>query len=143
MLLTTEQQKALAELKDRWNKAILVEDENVTRSSVNRIFDSTEKAKPLNVFLYGSNFQIKVWEALLAVPEGKAVTYQDIAQRIGEPKASRAVGNAVGQNPVAFLIPCHRVIRKMGDFGNYQWGATRKKIMLGWEAAKNATDKMD
>lgn len=137
-VMKENRKQALTELKGRWSKAILVEDQEVTQSSISQIFDPTEKQKPLNVFLYGTNFQIKVWEALLTIPEGKAVTYQDIAQRIGEPKASRAVGNAVGQNPIAFLIPCHRVIRKMGEFGNYQWGTTRKKIILGWEAAKKS-----
>ena len=136
-VMKSGRKKALAGLKKRWSKAILVDDEEATRGSVARIFSSGDFPQPLNVFLYGTNFQIKVWEALLSIPDGKAVTYADIARKIGEPKASRAVGNAVGQNPIAFLIPCHRVIRKMGDFGNYQWGATRKKLILGWEASQN------
>ena len=141
-VMKEDKKRALAELKKRWNKAILVEDQDASRHSVELIFGAGRQNKPLNIFLSGTNFQIKVWEALLSIPEGKAVTYADIAEKIGDPKASRAVGNAVGQNPIAFLIPCHRVIRKIGDFGNYQWGATRKKLILGWEAAKGpATER--
>jgi len=88
---------------------------------------------PLHLYLQGTNFQIKVWEALLRIPAGSVVTYQDIAVRIGMPKASRAVGHAVGQNPIPVIIPCHRVIRKDGEFGDYHWGSARKKALLGWE----------
>ncbi len=90
------------------------------------------------MFLTGSNFQLKVWEALLRVPPGTVTTYEQIAAQIGQPKAVRAVGTAVGHNPVAVLIPCHRVIRKLGEFGNYRYGPARKKAILGWEAAQQA-----
>ena len=104
---------------------------------MNRIFPFSghENPAPLHLYVQGTNFQIKVWEALLKIPLGRAVTYQDIARHIGMPKAARAVGNAVGQNPIPFLIPCHRVIRKTGVFGYYGGGPARKKAMLGWEAS--------
>ena len=99
-------------------------------------FSPASDRAPLHLYVKGSNFQIKVWEALLKIPLGKVVAYEDVARQIKMPKAARAVGNAVGQNPIPFLIPCHRVIRKMGEFGNYGGGKERKKAMLGWEAAK-------
>jgi len=100
-------------------------------------FSGDSSPAPLHLFVKGTNFQIKVWEALLRIPLGKAVTYGDIARHIGSPGAVRAVGTAVGKNPIPFLIPCHRVIRKMGGFGNYREGPTRKKIILGWETVKS------
>ena len=93
---------------------------------------------PLPVLVKGTNFQIKVWEALLKIPVGTVVTYEDIALYIGFPKAVRAVGNAVGRNPISFVIPCHRVVRKTAEFGNYGGGPARKKAMIGWEAAIKA-----
>jgi AraC family transcriptional regulator of adaptative response/methylated-DNA-[protein]-cysteine methyltransferase len=90
----------------------------------------------IKLHLKGTAFQLKVWETLLKIPMGRLSTYKDIATRIGQPTASRAVGSAVGDNPVAFLIPCHRVILSEGAFGQYHWGATRKTAMIGWEAAK-------
>jgi AraC family transcriptional regulator of adaptative response/methylated-DNA-[protein]-cysteine methyltransferase len=89
----------------------------------------------LNVHLRGTNFQLKVWEALLQIPAGEVTTYAGIASRIGNPNATRAVGTAVGHNPIAVLIPCHRVIRKVGEFGNYRYGALRKKALLAREFA--------
>jgi AraC family transcriptional regulator of adaptative response/methylated-DNA-[protein]-cysteine methyltransferase len=86
--------------------------------------------------LRGTNFQIKVWQALLSIPPGHVCSYQDIAHFIGQHSAARAVGNAVGSNPISYIIPCHRVIRKMGVVGNYRWSPVRKKAMLGWEAAQ-------
>ena len=84
----------------------------------------------------GTNFQVRVWEALLRLEPGEVTTYERIAQTIGAPRAVRAVGGAVGRNHIAFLIPCHRVIRKTGAFGDYRWGSARKRAMLGWEAAR-------
>lgn len=123
-------------LKKQWPKAVLSDKPKETAPLVERIFSFPEDNKPSPLYLYikGTNFQIKVWEALLKIPLGKAVTYEDIARHIGLPKAARAVGNAVGSNPIPFLIPCHRVLRKMGEFGNYGGGPARKKAMLGWEA---------
>jgi AraC family transcriptional regulator of adaptative response/methylated-DNA-[protein]-cysteine methyltransferase len=99
------------------------------------IFDLcySNRGKPLNVHLRGTNFQLKVWEALLQIPAGAVTTYEGIAARIGNPGATRAVGTAIGHNPIAVLIPCHRVIRKVGEFGNYRYGALRKKALLARE----------
>jgi AraC family transcriptional regulator of adaptative response/methylated-DNA-[protein]-cysteine methyltransferase len=131
--------KVLVEtLRRRWPEALLRREPKRTAALVPRIFAVSPDLRPapLHVYVRGTNFQIRVWEALLKIPLGKAVTYEDIARHIGLPRAARAVGNAVGRNPVPFLIPCHRVIRKVGDFGNYGEGPARKKAILGWEAAK-------
>ena len=125
---------ALAELRREWPQATLVEDTHETGPVAGDIFWPSAKSR-LSLFLKGTNFQIKVWEALLRIPAGAVTTYQGIAEQIGQPSAARAVGSAVGSNSVAFLIPCHRVIRKTGVVGDYRWGGTRKKIMLAWEAA--------
>jgi AraC family transcriptional regulator of adaptative response/methylated-DNA-[protein]-cysteine methyltransferase len=90
---------------------------------------------PLHLYVQGTNFQIKVWEALIQIPLGEAVSYEGIARKVGDPKASRAVGGAVGENLIPFLIPCHRVLRKNGEFGNYGEGPLRKKAILAWEGA--------
>ncbi len=94
------------------------------------------KRKPVHLLLRGTNFQIKVWEALLRIPAGRVASYEDVAARIGQPTATRAVGTAIGANHLGYLIPCHRVIRKIGETGGYRWGSTRKRAMLGWEAAQ-------
>lgn len=96
-----------------------------------------EKAGNLKLDVYGTNFQIQVWEALLKIPMGETMTYQDIARQIGRPKSSRAVGNAVGANPVSLLIPCHRVIRATGIIDNYGWGSPRKKLLLAVESNRS------
>jgi len=93
--------------------------------------------RPFNLHLKGTNFQINVWKALLSIPEGWVVSYQDIASYIGHPKAFRAVANAIAINPVAYLIPCHRVIAKSGKIHQYRWGSARKKAIIGWEAARS------
>ena len=94
------------------------------------------KLSSVKLHLKGTDFQLKVWETLLKIPMGQLSTYGDIAQNINHPKASRAVGTAIGSNPVAFLIPCHRVIQSTGAIGGYMWGTTRKSAIIGWEAAK-------
>jgi len=129
---------AVEALRKEWAGSRLVEDTKATKSVADRIFASPGQAgaPPLNVIVKGTNFQIKVWEALLRIPAGGVVAYEDVAARIGAPKAVRAVGNAVGRNPVAFLIPCHRVLRKTGAFGGYGGGGTRKKAILAWEWAR-------
>jgi AraC family transcriptional regulator of adaptative response/methylated-DNA-[protein]-cysteine methyltransferase len=134
--MNKDRARAVKELRGHWQKSKLTEDDLKIRPFIRKIFNSKTGDEPLHLHLNGTNFQIKVWEALLRIPEGHAVTYEDIAAHIGRPKASRAVGNAVGQNPVPLIIPCHRVIKKIGDFGNYHYGSTRKKIILGWEAVK-------
>jgi AraC family transcriptional regulator of adaptative response/methylated-DNA-[protein]-cysteine methyltransferase len=97
-----------------------------------------EKREPLRLYLHGTNFQLRVWNALLAMERGERTSYAQIADAIGEPKAARAVGNAVAANPVAILIPCHRVIASSGALGNYRWGARRKRALLAWESATSA-----
>jgi AraC family transcriptional regulator of adaptative response/methylated-DNA-[protein]-cysteine methyltransferase len=131
---------ALEALRQSWLKAHLVEDPSVTRLLVASIFHRPNQKSndPLHVFLSGSNFQLKVWEALLRIPSGNVVSYRDIAGYLGQPRAARAVGNALAHNPVAVLIPCHRVIHSLGEFGNYHYGEARKIALLGWEMAKVA-----
>jgi len=97
---------------------------------------SLDKSDPLVLLVKGTNFQVKVWQALLSIPPGFLASYQEVAAHVGQPKASRAVGSAVSQNPIAYLIPCHRVITKVGRIHGYRWGATRKQAMLGWEASR-------
>lgn len=124
----------LRELRKRWPHATLRHDQAATAAAARAAFG--ESAADISLYLKGTNFQIRVWEALLRVPAGHAVTYEDIAREIGQPTAMRAVGAAVGQNPIAYLIPCHRVLRKSGVFGDYHWGSTRKKAILGWESIR-------
>lgn len=120
-----------------WAQAQMIEDQRSTAPLVAPIFDLSQRGgRPLHLFLRGTNFQLKVWEALLNVPVGGVTTYEQVAAQIGKPGALRAVGTAVGHNPIAVLIPCHRVIRKMGEFGNYRYGPARKKALIGWEAAR-------
>ncbi len=127
---------AIDSLVAEWQQAKMVEDYDATAPLVEPIFDLSRRAgSGLHVHLQGTNFQIKVWEALLRIPPGSVATYGQIASAIGEPAASRAVGSAVGHNPIAVLIPCHRVIRKLGEFGNYRYGAARKKALLAHEFA--------
>jgi AraC family transcriptional regulator of adaptative response/methylated-DNA-[protein]-cysteine methyltransferase len=130
----TTEGAAVDELVSRWQQAEMVEDSRATASLVEPIFDLGQRLdQPLRLHLRGTNFQLKVWEALLRVQAGAVTTYSQIAERIGEPRAARAVGSAVGANPVPVLIPCHRVIRAIGEFGNYRYGAARKLALLGWE----------
>lgn len=129
------------EIQEFWPGARMEEDPASTRALVERIFAfQTRDAGPrIPLFVKGTNFQIKVWEALLKIPEGCVVSYGDLALRLGAPRAGRAVGNAVASNPIGYLIPCHRVIRGMGTFGRYGSGRTRKRALLGWEAAHRST----
>ena len=133
-----ERDPVFAGLLHRWQNANLIENPDVTRPLIKRIFSLSagNNSTPLRLVLSGTNFQIKVWEALIKIPMGAVVSYQDVAAYIGMPKASRAVGHAVGNNPVSFVIPCHRVIRKTAEFGNYGGGVARKLMILGWEAVQ-------
>lgn len=133
-----DRRAALQDLKRRWKQAELTESPEATGPYIQRIFGpATRKAAaPLSLCLRGTNFQVKVWNALLETAMGSMVSYEGLARRIGRPRATRAVAQAVGQNPIAYLIPCHRVIRKIGAVGGYRWGPTRKKAMLGWESAQ-------
>jgi AraC family transcriptional regulator of adaptative response/methylated-DNA-[protein]-cysteine methyltransferase len=127
----------LAEFKQHWQNATLSENPAVTAPLISQIFNPAagKNKEPLHLVLKGTNFQIKVWEALTRIPFGAVVTYEDVAAQVGLPKATRAVGTAVGHNPISYIIPCHRVIRKTAEFGNYGGGTARKKAILGWEAA--------
>lgn len=127
---------ALADLRARWPKAEATED----RQAVAPLMEAALSGKgDLAMHLIGAPFQIKVWEALLAIPEGHVTTYSDIATCVGKPRAVRAVGTAVGRNPISWLIPCHRALRKSGALGGYHWGLPVKRAMLAWEAAKADT----
>nr|AIA11477.1 6-O-methylguanine DNA methyltransferase, DNA binding domain protein [uncultured bacterium] len=126
----------LQRLQTEWKNATLRQNQPSTAWVAGHVFQKGESASKLKLLVRGTNFQVKVWEALLQIPEGYVASYQNIAQMIGQPKALQAVGSAVGANPVGFLIPCHRVIRKEGLVGEYHWGARRKKAMLGWEMAR-------
>jgi AraC family transcriptional regulator of adaptative response/methylated-DNA-[protein]-cysteine methyltransferase len=132
--------EVLESLYKNWSKARLVEDPSITQPLVVQIFHSASRSTdaPLSLYMSGSNFQLKVWEALLRIPSGNVVSYRDVASYLGSPKASQAVGNALANNPVAVLIPCHRVINALGEFGHYHYGDARKVALLGWEMAKVA-----
>jgi AraC family transcriptional regulator of adaptative response/methylated-DNA-[protein]-cysteine methyltransferase len=135
----------IGEMKQHWHNSIFHQDQHLTFDYVNRIFKKTSGARDqkLHVLVKGTNFQLKVWEALLRIPMGEVTTYQNIAMAIGSPKSMQAVGSAVGSNHIAFLIPCHRVIRKDGVLGEYRWTAMRKKSLIGWEMAKTNTPGTD
>lgn len=131
--------KALARLRLQWQGATLRLQPRATRPMAARVFTAPRVSTDrYDLFVQGSNFQVKVWEALLRIPPGHVVSYEEMAARIEAPAATRAVASAVARNPIAFLIPCHRVIRKTGAFGEYRWGSARKKALLGWEAAHYA-----
>ncbi len=129
---------ALDELRAEWPEATFVEDNQASGRIVAGIFDpgNDEERRPFHLLLKGTNFQVQVWQALLAIPPGGMVSYQDVAERVGRPTASRAIAGAVARNPIGYLIPCHRVINKSGRYHGYRWGASRKKAILGWEASR-------
>jgi AraC family transcriptional regulator of adaptative response/methylated-DNA-[protein]-cysteine methyltransferase len=131
-----EEAAALADMQARWPRARYIEDEAATAPFASRVFDpeAWTPDRPLRLVMIGSDFELRVWETLLKLPLGKATTYSDIAAHIGNPKAARAVGAAVGKNPLSFVVPCHRVLGKGGDLTGYHWGLTRKRAILGWEA---------
>lgn len=128
--------EALDRLAADWPEARMIEDYRATAPLVEPMFDLTRRGyAPLRLYLRGTNFQLKVWEALLRIPPGAVTSYEALAAQVGSPGASQAVGTALGRNPVAVLIPCHRVIRKLGEFGKYRYGAARKKALLAWESS--------
>lgn len=120
----------------RWRAARFVRDDAATGRLIEAIFAPADDPVPLHLYIRGTNWQIKVWEALLRLPPGARVTYGDIAQEVCTVKAARAVGNAVSHNPIAYLIPCHRVVRQSGGLHSYRWGSERKQAILAWEAAQ-------
>lgn len=131
---------ALAELRAAWPRAALIADDPAADALVGRIFPHRPgaSAQPLALWVRGTNFQVRVWEALLRIAPGETVSYQQLAATVGRPGAARAVGNAVGANSVAYLIPCHRVIRRHAGLGDYRWGAPRKAALLAWERCQLA-----
>lgn len=135
--------QALDRLKANWPQASFDENSVYTQPFVERIFNPAIRqngGEPLKLYLKGTNFQLKVWQALLQIPAGTVVSYDTVAALIGQPAASRAVGQAAAHNAIGFVIPCHRVIRKAGGIGEYAWDSTRKKAIIGWEAAQRYRD---
>lgn len=127
---------ALQELKTRWPLACWVEQPDASAQAMMALFGPAGAAVPIRLVLIGTDFEVRTWQALLNVPVGRAVSYADIARAIDCPKASRAVGSAVGRNPLAFVVPCHRVRRGDGSLGGYHWNVTRKQAIIGWEAGQ-------
>ncbi|KAA1268751.1 methylated-DNA--[protein]-cysteine S-methyltransferase [Leptospira interrogans] len=131
------EEQIVSELKEQWNRADIIEQMDENQNRVIRFFNKTLNGhEKIKLHLKGTEFQIKVWEALLKIPEGQLSSYSDIADLIGQENASRAVGTAIGKNPIGYLIPCHRVIKSTGGIGEYRWGSERKMAMIGWEASK-------
>jgi AraC family transcriptional regulator of adaptative response/methylated-DNA-[protein]-cysteine methyltransferase len=135
-----DEKAAFDDMAGRWPNATYIEDMATTLPYAQRIFDPSRwrADQPLRVVMIGTDFQVRVWEALLSIPMGTARTYSDLAGQIGEPKASRAVGAACGANPISFVVPCHRALAKSGALTGYHWGLTRKRAILGWEAGQIA-----
>jgi AraC family transcriptional regulator of adaptative response/methylated-DNA-[protein]-cysteine methyltransferase len=136
-----DRKAALADMRRRWPKAEYAEDVAATAPLAHRIFDplSWHSEQPLRVVLIGTDFEVRVWQTLLRIPLGRATTYSEIASRVGKPSAARAVGAAVGKNPISFVVPCHRVLGRSGALTGYHWGLTRKQAILGWEAGRLAS----
>lgn len=130
----------LNQLFETWPGAVFSENLQPLGSIISQIFEPNHatESRPFNILIKGTNFQINVWKALLTIPRGSVVSYQEIAEYIGRPKAFRAVASAIAINPVAYLIPCHRVIAKSGKIHHYRWGSSRKKAIVGWEATQRA-----
>jgi AraC family transcriptional regulator of adaptative response/methylated-DNA-[protein]-cysteine methyltransferase len=131
-----KEKDAVRELRSRWPQTSIVRNKAVASVLGEKIFTEPHRLKKLGlrVLLKGTPFQVKVWKALLTIPLGKTASYSDIAKKVGKPKATRAVGTAVGENPFFYLIPCHRVIKKSGELGDYRWGSALKKTILDWES---------
>ena len=138
-----DEPSCLADMKSRWPEADFVEDRQATGEQVARIFDPAlwKAEQPLRIVFIGTAFETQVWQTLLKIPVGQATTYSDIAAHLGSPRASRAVGTAVGRNPISFVVPCHRVLGKSGGLCGYHWGLTRKQAILGWEAGLVSANK--
>lgn len=134
---------ALAELRADWPAATFLRDDVAATALAGRLFSAWRGPEPVHLFVKGSQFQLRVWEALLRIPEGGLATYGSLAAAMGQPGASRAVGGAVGANPVALLIPCHRVIRANGETGGYRWGEARKRLLLAAEMAWQEAASVD
>lgn len=134
-------QQAFEDLRDRWPNASYTRDDGKIAPVAARVFDPTrwDPEHPVRVVLIGTDFEVSVWETLLRIPVGKATTYSEVARKIGRPSASRAVGAAVGKNPISFVVPCHRVVGSSGALTGYHWGLPRKRAILGWECGVAGT----
>jgi len=142
MAFEDDQQRAIINLNAKFPNAEIQQKFDVLQQNVLFIFQNDwTKLNKIKLHLKGTHFQLKVWESLLKIPMGKLSTYGNIAKHIGNPKASRAVGTAIGHNPVAFLIPCHRVVQSSGTLGGYLWGTTKKTAIIGWEQAKTRLEE--
>jgi len=133
-----DRESALADMRRRWPRAKFLKDAEATAPYAARAFDPAlwRADQPLRLVMIGTDFEVRVWETLLSVPIGRATTYSDIARKIGKPKAARAVGAAVGKNPISFVVPCHRVLGRSGALTGYHWGLARKQAIIGWEAGR-------
>ena len=133
-------QDTLAEMMLRWPRAQFVAAPDRTASFARLVFNPADwsKDRPVRLVMIGSDFEVRVWETLLRIPMGRAVSYSDIASHLGRPTAARAVGAAVGRNPISFVVPCHRVLGRDGSLTGYHWGLTRKRALIGWEAGRVA-----
>jgi AraC family transcriptional regulator, regulatory protein of adaptative response / methylated-DNA-[protein]-cysteine methyltransferase len=133
-----ENEAALHDMRSRWPRAAYLEDAESTAAVAGRIFDPKlwRPDRPLRIVLIGTDFEVRVWETLLGIPMGRAATYSEVARLLGRPRAARAVGAAVGRNPISFVVPCHRVLGRNGELCGYHWGLTRKRAILGWEAGR-------
>ena len=144
-----DDQIVISQLRKEWTKAEIISDRHKTQSICDRIFSyganlpnlSDDSHPPLTIYLKGTNFQIQVWRALLQIPFGATTTYQKLGRSLGYPHSARAIGNAVGRNPISYLIPCHRVIRESGEVGGYRWGLERKIAILEWEVSQHKTER--
>jgi AraC family transcriptional regulator of adaptative response/methylated-DNA-[protein]-cysteine methyltransferase len=135
----SQEKTAWADLRQRWPKAALSQKADVAARYARRIFrvpSEPDEQRPLRALVKGTPFQLQVWRALIKVASGQLITYGRLARQIGHPTAARAVGSAVGRNPLAYIIPCHRVIRESGIIGEYHWGGVRKRVMVAWEGAR-------
>ena len=135
-----EEDAILEDMMRRWPAANFIHAPERTEHYAKRIFtpELWQKSSPLKIVLIGTDFEVRVWDALLKLPMGHAITYSDLANHVCTPAAARAVGSAVGRNPISFVVPCHRVMRKDGGLGGYHWGVTRKQAIIGWEAGRVA-----
>ncbi len=129
-----DEKSALSELERQWYASKLIPDQERTGLIARKLFN-TKTPDPVSLLLRGTPFQLKVWEALLKIPMGELVSYQLVAEYVNNPRGLQAVGSAIGRNPVAYLVPCHRVIKKAGQISEYRWGSTRKSAIIGWEAS--------
>jgi AraC family transcriptional regulator of adaptative response/methylated-DNA-[protein]-cysteine methyltransferase len=132
------QSDALLDMMQRWPKANFIAAPERTAPHAEQIFQTSQWGpdRPVRLVMIGTDFEVRVWQTLLKIPMGRAVSYLDIARHLGQPTASRAVGSAVGRNPISFVVPCHRVLRGDGSLGGYHWGVTRKRALIGWETGR-------